>query len=135
VAVTVTTQRTYPSWGQWREHGATSLWEGWSDGARSRSHTMFVTVSQWLREHVAGVRPAAAGFARVDIRPLLGGGIDRASARHDTPLGTVAVAWRRDGGRVDLAVDLPSGVDAVLHTPAPVTLPPGRHRLGFGTSA
>ncbi|MEJ5169873.1 MAG: family 78 glycoside hydrolase catalytic domain, partial [Fimbriimonadales bacterium] len=45
-----------PSYGWWREQGATTLWETW-DGNASRNHIMFGDVSAWFYKQLAGIRP------------------------------------------------------------------------------
>jgi alpha-L-rhamnosidase len=129
LALTVALQRTYPSWGQWREKGATSMWEAWDLDARSHDHYFLGTVSQWLHEDVAGLRPAAPGFAEIEVRPRCIGDprLTHASARYQSIRGEIAVSWATGG---DIEVTVPFGARAHVHTPAGVeTVGAGTHRV------
>ena len=73
LAYRVATQRTYPSWGYWVDNGATSLWEMWDLGVRSRDHAFLGgTIDDWLFKDLAGLRPARPGFATAEIAPRAG---------------------------------------------------------------
>lgn len=80
---------------------------------RSDCHGWSAHVRWHLAASVAGVRPSAPGFARVEIAPLFGGlhAID-AEVRH--PRGVVRVSLRRAGDRLIGGVTLPDGVEAEL---------------------
>lgn len=60
----------YPSFGWWKEQGATSLWEDWSGGffteetkvASSQNHMMFVAGQKYLFESVLGVKQENGTF-------------------------------------------------------------------------
>jgi len=82
---------------------------------------------------VAGIRPAAPGFARCEIRPQLGDLASLELAAH-TPRGPIGfAAAAREGGH-ELTLVIPNGVKAVLIAPGPqdsarrTTLPPGESR-------
>jgi alpha-L-rhamnosidase len=90
VAYRVATQRTFPSWGHWLEHGATSLYENWSLAARSRNHHFFGSIVQWFYEHLAGIKPAAPGFRTIQIKPQPPRGLGHARAEVDTVMGRVS---------------------------------------------
>ncbi|MDR1145926.1 MAG: hypothetical protein LBK71_07320 [Verrucomicrobiales bacterium] len=62
---------------------------------------------------ILGVRPAAAGFATVSVRPRLGP-LTMARGRLPHPRGTVSVALQRDGDRLAADIDLPPGVTGEL---------------------
>ncbi|NID17365.1 alpha-L-rhamnosidase [Luteibacter yeojuensis] len=127
----IATQTTFPSWGFWRANGATSLWEHWKLASRSRGHYFLGTIDDWLFEDVAGLRPLAPGWRRFEVRPMLTGFLDRASASVMTPYGEASVAWRKAAGKVEAEVAVPVGTEAVVRLPgAPSrTLGPGRHRI------
>lgn len=113
-AVAVARQTTFPSWGHWIEHGATSLWEHWKPASRSRGHYFLGTIDDWLFQDVAGIRPAEPGWRRARIEPaVIGCGVDRAAGAIDTPYGRLAVAWETDAeGRTTVRCDVPVGVEA-----------------------
>lgn len=129
LALTVALQRTYPSWGQWRDKGATTMWEAWDLDSRSHDHYFLGTVSQWLHEDVAGLRPVAPGFAEIEVRPrfLDDSRLTHASARYHSIRGDISVSWR--AGEY-LEVTVPVGSRAHVHTGRGAEIVgPGTHRI------
>ena len=49
------------------------------------------------------------GYKRFRVKPLIGGGLTHASARTETPYGTVASSWRIEGDEFRLEVTVPVG--------------------------
>jgi alpha-L-rhamnosidase len=127
----IATQITFPSWGYWRDNGATSLWEHWKLASRSRGHYFLGTVDDWLFGDVAGLRPLAPGWQRIEVRPAVTEWLAHASAAVMTPYGEASVAWRHAGGRVELDVHVPVGAEAVVGLPgrADTVVGPGDHHL------
>src|SRR4051794_4232616 len=114
---------TAPGWGQWfQQCHATTMWESWEDDtcstARSRDHAFMGAIDDWFYGHVAGIQPTAPGFATVQIKPYLGGGLNSASAHESSPLGRVSSAWTRSGTRFKLSVHIPVGARATVFVPA-----------------
>jgi len=133
--------RTNPSWLYPVSMGATTIWERWDsllpDGSvnpgemTSFNHYAYGAVADWLHRRVAGLAPAAPGYREVEVRPLVTGQLDHASAGFDSPYGPVRVSWRLDGGRFELELDVPPGVTAHLDLPLDEparTVGPGKHR-------
>ncbi|MFD9076658.1 family 78 glycoside hydrolase catalytic domain, partial [Streptomyces lasiicapitis] len=118
VAHAVATQRTYPSWGYWFDHGADTMWEMWELGSRSRDHYFLGTVVQWLYENVAGLRPGDAGYRTFTVRPDARDGVDWARTELRTVRGPAAVSWSRVDKAVRLTVRVPVGSTAEVHVPA-----------------
>jgi alpha-L-rhamnosidase len=119
-----------PSWLGMLEHGATTVWEWWDgigdDGTvrGSLNHYSKAAVLSFLYTHVAGIRldaepgSDAAGYRRVRIAPLPGGGLDWARASLETPLGSLSSAWTfDDAGRFRLEVEVPDGCVASVELP------------------
>ncbi|MET0506478.1 MAG: family 78 glycoside hydrolase catalytic domain [Luteibacter sp.] len=127
----IATQTSFPSWGFWRENGATSLWEHWKLASRSRGHYFLGTVDDWLFGDVAGLRPLEPGWRRFEVRPALTAWLDHASAAVTTPYGEASVAWRKAGGKVTAEVHVPVGAEAVVGLPGrpDTVLGPGVHRV------
>lgn len=122
-------QDTYPSYLYLARSGCTTLTECWNLGG-SHNHMMFSHVSAILYRYIAGLREAGPG--RFTIAPSLL--TDTLSCHYETPHGTLAVAWNRQGGAVTLTVRVPFGTCAELLPPAcvrqePVRLGGGTHRL------
>ncbi|MFG1912131.1 family 78 glycoside hydrolase catalytic domain [Kribbella sp. NPDC048928] len=118
VAFAVATQRTYPSWGFWIENGATTLWEAWETNTRSRDHAFLGSIEGWFYRDLAGIRPAAPGYARIAIRPHVPAGLDEVSASVRTVHGVVGSQWRRQDDGLHLTVTIPVNTTAEVFVPA-----------------
>ena len=71
-----------------------------------------------IQNHILGVQLLAPAFARMQIRPRLLG-LDYAKGTVPTQRGPVTVHWRRDAGRVSMAIGLPPNTVATVHVPTP----------------
>lgn len=121
-ATRLLTQTESPSWLYPVTMGATTVWERWDsllpDGTvnpgemTSFNHYALGAVADWLHRTVAGLAPAAPGYARLRIAPRPLAGLDHASARHLTPYGEASVAWRRDGSSVVVSATVPPNTTA-----------------------
>jgi alpha-L-rhamnosidase len=119
LAYRVATQRSYPGWGYWADNGATTLWERWDLGARSRDHLFLGgAIDEWFFEDLAGIRPGAPGYDRITIAPQPVGDLTFVDAATRTPHGRVTVRWKRGDGRFALDVDVPVGATAEVRIPA-----------------
>ncbi|MHB1171830.1 MAG: family 78 glycoside hydrolase catalytic domain [Lacisediminihabitans sp.] len=121
VAFAVAVQRTFPSWGFWLDHGATTLWEHWSEESRSRGHYFLGTVDDWFYSHVAGIRVESTGFLRATVRPGLTYELEWARAHVRTSYGDLAVSWRRFEDSFQLSVTVPVGTEADVYVPGGAT--------------
>ena len=139
------TQRLCPSWLYPVTMGATTIWERWDsllpDGSvnpgemTSFNHYALGAVADWLHRTVAGLAPAAPGYHRIEIRPVPGGGLTYARARHRTPYGFAECSWKIEAGQMTIEAEIPA------NTTASVTLPgaddgalevgSGRHRWSY----
>jgi alpha-L-rhamnosidase len=112
------TQPQFPGWAWWLGQGATTLWECW-DGSASRNHIMFGDISAWFFRYLAGIRPdpESPGFKLVIVRPYLADGLDWVKAEHESPYGTVASHWQREGKHFRLEVRLPANTTGLVYLP------------------
>ena len=122
-------QDAFPSWLFSVKHGATTIWERWDGwtpdkgfqdpGMNSFNHYSLGSCGQWLCQTVAGIDldPDQPGFRRIIIRPQPGGPLTHAGATYDSIRGRIASHWRRDGGRLQLAVTIPVNATAVVYVP------------------
>lgn len=120
-------QTECPSWLYPVTMGATTVWERWDsllpDGTvnpgemTSFNHYALGAVADWLHRTVAGLAPAAPGYARLRVAPRPLAALDHASARHLTPYGEASVAWRRDGDAVVVTAVIPPNTTAVVDLP------------------
>ncbi|MDE3179207.1 MAG: alpha-L-rhamnosidase [Acidobacteriota bacterium] len=122
-------------WGGMVRRGATSYWEayelglpmqGWHRRLRADfGQGYFVSLAHgwssgptiWLTEEILGIKPTAAGFERVNIRPELAG-LQWVRGSEPTPRGLIKVDYRLStGGQLTAAIDLPPGTDAAIAMP------------------
>lgn len=118
VAFAVATQRTYPSWGFWIDNGATTLWEAWETNTRSRDHAFLGSIEGWFYRDLAGIRPAAPGYARIAIRPHVPSGLEQVSASVRTVHGIVGSQWEQRDDGLHLTVTIPANTTAEVFVPA-----------------
>ena len=120
-------QTECPSWLYQVNMGATTVWERWDsvlpDGSvnpgwmTSLNHYAYGSVADWMHRTIGGIAPEEAGYRRVRVAPVPGGGLTWAKARHTTPHGDVGVDWTRDGAAFELTVSLPPSVEGVIELP------------------
>jgi len=113
-------QSERPGYGYQLAKGATSLTEAWDANPRSsQNHFMLGQIMEWFYGDLAGLAPDPShpGFARVRVSPQPVPGITWARASHASPRGRVSVAWRRDGDRFALEVELPPNTSAEVRLP------------------
>ena len=141
------TERACPSWLYTVSMGATTIWERWDsmlpDGTinpgemTSFNHYALGAVADWMHRTIGGIAPREPGYGRLLIAPQPGGGITSAESSLDTPHGTVTVRWTAEGHELlSLAVDVPTGVTALVRRPACADLEvgAGHHELGAAGS-
>jgi alpha-L-rhamnosidase len=136
-----------PSWLYPVTMGATTVWERWDsmlpDGTinpgemTSFNHYALGAVADWLYKVVAGIRPAAPGYARVRLQPRPGPGLDWARATLETRRGRVACGWRRDGDDIEVTAAVPDGIEADVALPdgSTTTVTGGPHTFRVARAA
>ncbi len=113
------------------ERGNTTFEEYWDgpSGEASRCHAWAATPTYDLTTHVLGVRPAAAGYTRAEIRPLFGW-LTRLEGRVPTPHGMIEIDIDRERGGT---IAIPQGIAVELgFDDAPLrggAVGPGRHAI------
>ncbi len=121
-AFAVATQRSYPSWGNWVDNGATTLWERWEANPVnvpriSHDHAFMGTIDDWFYRDLAGITPAAPGYSEIALRPYVPAGLDHAAASEKTVHGTVASSWAKTGNAFHLDVTVPVNATATVYVP------------------
>jgi hypothetical protein len=86
-----------------------TTWPENPDPSRSDSHAWSAHPTSGLLEYVAGIAPAAPGFARVQIAPHLGT-LTRLDAALAAPAGLVRVRYAVDGDTLRATLTLPAGL-------------------------
>lgn len=96
-----------------RDHGASTLWESWTDGG-SHCHPMFGAGVRTLFTGLCGIRqkPGTGGYREVEIVPQLPSAMQFANASIVTPRGTLSVYLRRSENGVCAQVEIPAGIVA-----------------------
>jgi alpha-L-rhamnosidase len=117
----------YPSWLYPITQGATTIWERWngwkadegpSDPCmNSFSHYAYGAVGEWLYCGLCGIQALEPAFARIRIRPVVGGGLSHAAASHRSPRGLVSAAWTLADGRIQLDCTLPANTSGEVWIP------------------
>ena len=133
-------QDELPSWLYPVSMGATTIWERWDsmlpDGSinpgdmTSFNHYALGAVADFLHRVVAGLAADAPGWERIRFEPQPGGRLEHARARYDSVRGTASIAWRRDGERLSIDVEVPAASIGVLVLPGSaeeIPVGPGRH--------
>ncbi len=120
-------QRQCPSWLYPVTMGATTVWERWDsmlpDGSinpgemTSFNHYALGAVADWLHRSVAGLAPAAPGYKKLEIKPLLGGNFSHARASHITPYGLASSSWKIENNQFELEVVVPANTTATVFLP------------------
>lgn len=119
--------------------GPTTIWERWdsmlphgsinSGEMTSFNHYALGVVADWMHRTVAGIAPAAPGYAAVRFAPRPGGDLTWTAASLKTRHGRVAIRWDQTPEGLQVETTLPDGVTGVL------SLPDGRElKVGPGTA-
>jgi alpha-L-rhamnosidase len=131
LALTVATKTDEPGWGYWTDTlGFTALGESWPADTRSRNHHFFGAIVQWFYEDLAGLRPLAPGYARIDINPQMPPGLDAVKATYESVRGQIVSAWRKTADGVEVDVIVPPNARGRIHLPAAAEI----LETGSGTS-
>ena len=138
LAVRLLTAAEPHGFGRWMREGSTTLWEYfdyWRNGVtRSYSHPMFGAVVGYFYEYLLGItqREGSVGYEKVRICPMMIDGLHRVSGYISVPRGTIGVSYEREGERLHLTVDIPTGVSAEVVLPGVMSqsVEAGRHSFG-----
>ena len=111
-------QRDYPSFGNWIEMGANTLWQEW-DGSRSRNHIMFGSFLEFFYEGLAGINidPNEPGYKHFYISPTFNKEIDWVEASHLSPYGLITSNWKKEGDQYTMKIEIPSNSEATIKLP------------------
>lgn len=112
----IATNPTPPSYAHMVESGATTLPEFW-DLAGSLNHFMMGAIDDWMYRYLAGIQPAAPGFKRISIKPLVPARLDRVQASWPSPYGAIRSTWRRTGSALHFEVEVPVSTEARVEIP------------------
>jgi len=134
IALRFATQTDYPSWGYMVENGATTIWELWNGNTadpamNSRNHVMLLgDFNIWLYENLGGIKPAAPGFRKIEMKPVLIEGLDFVNAQHNSPFGSIVSNWKIKSGKFSWDISIPVNSSAEVYVPAG-----GKNMVSFST--
>ena len=113
LALKMITRPDYPSYGNWIERGATTLWENFDpDFMDSPNHHFWGDISAWFYKVLAGinVNPTGKNINEIVIEPHFIEEINKVNATHIMPQGEVSVSWERKPDVIEVKINLPKGV-------------------------
>jgi alpha-L-rhamnosidase len=130
IAYKLLLQDTYPSWLYPVKMGATTIWERW-DGQKpdssfqtpamnSFNHYAYGAIGDWMYRNIAGIDTYedGPGYKKIRIQPHIGGNLSFASASLQTGYGELSTAWKIEGGKFHLDVEIPVNTSAHIYIPA-----------------
>lgn len=118
-AYKIASQETYPSWGWWIVNDATNLYENWNiDAPRdiSPNHIMFGEIGAWIYKALGGIRvdPQSPEFKNVLINPHFVEGLNKFSASHESPSGTIVSSWEKSKKVINYQLTIPPNSTAAV---------------------
>ncbi|MES2373350.1 MAG: glycoside hydrolase family 78 protein [Bacteroidota bacterium] len=118
IAYKIVNQRTFPSWGNWIDQGATTLWEQWN-GTESRNHIMYGDVSAWFYKNLAGIAPdnEQPGFKKILFQPYFSPDLTWVKATHQTMYGKIAADWTKEGNTIKYTITIPANTSGEIILP------------------
>lgn len=118
----------FPSYGNWINRGATTLWENFApDSVSSTNHHFWGDISAWFIKRLAGIcfNPLGNNISRVDITPAFVEALDYAEGYYEAPAGRIFSRWERKDGKILLTLEIPESMHASLHLENGYTLEKG----------
>ena len=85
---------------------------------RSLNHPMQSGFAAWFHESIGGIRPAAPGFKRIELKPHGYSQLEWAEAEHDSLYGPIKSKWRNTGGMFEWQISIPANTTATAWLPA-----------------
>jgi alpha-L-rhamnosidase len=115
-AYKVVSHYEYPSYGYWKNCGATTLWENWN-GVGSQNHHMYADVLNWTYRNVLGLKNAGIAYEKCIIQPFFYAEKCSAEGKTETPYGCISIQWERNGADVTFELIAPKEIEVVLMMP------------------
>lgn len=126
LALRITTNRDYPSWGFMAEKGATTIWELWNGNTadpamNSGNHVMLLgDLVIWYYEYLAGIQnmPGDAAFKQIRMKPYPLKGLDYVRATYQSVQGEIKSSWKKEDGVFRWDIQIPANTSAVVYIPS-----------------
>ena len=101
LAFQMITKKEFPSYGNWIEQGATSLWESFQlpgDCPESKNHHFFGDIISWFVKKLAGIciNPNEVNPNEIALKPHFIPSLSFAKGYYDTTAGKVCSYWEKD---------------------------------------
>ncbi|MFI1093890.1 family 78 glycoside hydrolase catalytic domain [Streptomyces sp. NPDC020917] len=129
VVLAMAQQTDYPGVGYMLARGPGTFWEGWTDsdvanGLSNKDHPGLGTpFGDWLYTGLAGIQQdrsgSGSGFSSFTLAPSVVGDLTHVAAQEQTPRGTVASEWSRNGDTLTYRAQIPVGARATVDLPLP----------------
>ena len=109
-----------PGWLSMPKSGAMTIWEGWEgpksdSGICSLNHYSKGAVCEWLFDTCCGIR--VDGENRFVVAPRPGGHMTKAFARYLSVYGPVESGWKKENGKTEFVLSIPSNCSAEIRLP------------------
>ncbi|WP_018630804.1 alpha-L-rhamnosidase [Niabella aurantiaca] len=123
LAYRLAARKTYPSWGWWIVHGATTLYENWKVDAKndaSLNHIMFGDIGAWFYKALGGIfpDPDQPGFRNILLKPNFVTGLHAFNATYRSARGPIRSSWTQTGNRARYECRIPASSTATFFIPA-----------------
>lgn len=121
--IDVYTDDSWPqNWAVMKNRGATATWESWNSDTsatqESLSHGWGAVGLEAIVKYVLGIKPLAAQYSKVQIKPLaFGNRLSDASGHVATDRGPIAVSWETVPGQFLMTATLPVNTSARVCVP------------------
>ncbi len=119
-AFRVISGKTFPSWLNMLDSGATAITESWrgendSDKSISMSHFSLGSVTGWFFEYLGGIRirKSEPGLKKVFIDPIIPHGLGDFTVKYRSVRGEISVSIKTEGGEPTLEYSVPEGVEVI----------------------
>ena len=143
LALEMITRPDAPSWANFVERGATTLWENFAmeivkDSSRSdgsTNHHCHSHISGWFIKSIAGIcfNPNKDNLNEVLIKPQFAKVLNFAEGYHICPSGKIFSRWEREGDGIVLTLEIPNGMSAVAQLPDGYTFENGETEISVKT--
>ncbi len=123
LALKILTQEEYPGPGHSLGFGTKTLPEIWARPAEpayaSHVQSEYVWMARWFYTRLGGIQPdpVVPGFRHFFLEPVFITNLDRVDCRTETPYGTIASRWERQGKTLIWNVTVPWNTSATVKLP------------------
>jgi alpha-L-rhamnosidase len=116
---TLTSQTTYPSYGEIIERGEITWPEYWNQ-CNSRVHGCLNGIGGWFQRGILGIQPDSkkVGYNNFIIKPAFHDSLQWAKGHHISAYGNINVSWKKTNKIYTLGLTVPFNTTATLFIPA-----------------